>query len=98
MNESRPARDDSDTEKLKALLRLLRGTSSSKKAEFQTTILEGWERSKTQSGTRPAMVAGHRGLINTLLRTFAFESFETSDVFNVSFFYHNLHPHYTGVS
>ncbi|KAH7881987.1 hypothetical protein F5I97DRAFT_1817834, partial [Phlebopus sp. FC_14] len=89
-NYTRPAKDDTDTEKLKNLLRLMRNKSPDEQLKLQQTIAESWEKSKDNTSIRPAYIVNHTRLTQCLARIFTLETFEQSKFF--SFFIQTFTP------
>jgi len=97
-NHTCPAKEDTDTDKLKNLFRLMKDKTKEEQAELKATITAQWERTKDKNSTHPATLVYHSGLVSTLTRAFVFDRFENSLLFSVSFFYQNLYSNFCGVS
>ncbi|KIK25618.1 hypothetical protein PISMIDRAFT_9404 [Pisolithus microcarpus 441] len=96
-NTMRPEKVDSDMEKLKNLLHLLRGKSEEEANKVYNTIAQSWVDSKEANSVRPAFIISHRELAKLFARIFAFSTLENLKLLTVSLVYENLNPYLTGL-
>jgi hypothetical protein len=70
-NHSLPSKDDTDTNKLKNVLRLGRGEGSEMADELIADAIEKWEKSKDSTSTRAAWAVSNKPLFNFLKDIYA---------------------------
>ncbi|KAG2363794.1 hypothetical protein BDR07DRAFT_1568407 [Suillus spraguei] len=94
-NLSLPAKDDTDTDKLKNVLRLGRGGTSEKSSQLVKDALKQWIESKDSSSSRTAWAVSDYHLFNFLQDLYAHPAFENSALINISLMYSNWAPNLT---
>ena len=98
MNQALPSKDDTDTDKLKNVLRLGRGEGSEMADELIADAVERWEKYKSSTNTRTAWAVSNKPLFNFLKDIYAHPCFESSPLINISLLYANWNPYMTAVS
>ncbi|KIK32944.1 hypothetical protein CY34DRAFT_100512, partial [Suillus luteus UH-Slu-Lm8-n1] len=96
MNQALPSKDDTDTDKLKNVLRLGRGEGSEMAEELIADAIERWEKYKSSTNTRTAWAVSNKPLFNFLRDIYAHPCFESSPLINISLLYSNWNPYMTG--
>ncbi|KAG2062598.1 hypothetical protein BDR04DRAFT_1164946 [Suillus decipiens] len=94
-NLSLPAKDNTDTDKLKNVLRLGRGGASAQTTQLIRDALKQWKESKDSSSSRTAWAVSDHHLFAFLEDLYAHPAFENAGLINISLMYTNWGPYLT---
>jgi len=93
-----PAKEDTDTDKVHSLVRLLKADMSSKeRKKLISSCVAQWMEIRGGSGARPAWAVTYGRLFEFLADLYRIEEFEVSKNLTISSLYANWNPFLTGV-